>query len=387
VFRAPNTPRRDLHRCATFFHAALLAEKTLYDGQAISRVRLRGGSAMQERNMTLPLSVLDLVPISEGVSSTETLRQSLDLAKAVDRLGYTRLWYAEHHNMPSIASTTPAISIARAGDATRGIRVGSGGVMLPNHAPLQVAESFKMLEGMHPGRVDLGIGRAPGTDPAAALALRGARSNLGAEDFPDRLEELMALAEPGGHPTLPIAAFPADVTLPPIWLLGSSGFSSVLAARLGLGFGFAAHFSPDRPDRPMLAYREQFQPSASFAKPHAILTVSVLCAESEAEAERLATSMQLAWVRLRAGRPSQIPSPESALSYEYSHEERVVARSYRQMQILGTKDSVRTRIQILAERTQADEIMVTTVTHSFQARLESYRLLAEAFELTPRSLD
>jgi luciferase family oxidoreductase group 1 len=286
--------------------------------------------------------------------------------------------------MPSIASTTPAISIARAADATRGIRVGSGGVMLPNHAPLQVAESFKMLQSMHPGRIDLGIGRAPGTDPAAALALRGARANLGAEDFPERLEELMALAGPGGHPSLPVAAFPEDVSLPPIWLLGSSGFSSVLAARLGLGFGFAAHFSPDRPDRPLLAYREQFQPSAAFPKPHAILTLSVLCADTEEQAERLATSMQLAWVRLRAGRPSQIPSPATALAYDYSHEQRVVARAYRQMQVVGTKDSVRTRIQLLAQRTQADEVMVTTVAHAFEARLESYRLLAEAFELTPR---
>lgn len=335
--------------------------------------------------MKLPLSVLDLVPISEGVSSGETLRQSLELAKTVDRLGYTRLWYAEHHNMPSIASTTPAISIARAAAVTHGLRVGSGGVMLPNHAPLQVAESFKMLEALHTGRIDLGIGRAPGTDPAAALALRGARGSLSAEDFPEQLAELIALGEPGGHATLPVAAFPEDVPLPPIWLLGSSGFSSVLAARLGLGFGFAAHFSPDRPDRPLLAYREQFQPSSSFPKPHAILTLSVLCAESDAEAERLATSMQLAWVRLRAGRPSQIPSIETALAYDYSHEERLVARGYRQLQVVGSKASVRSRIEALAQRTQADEVMVTTVCHGFDARLESYRLLAEAFDLTPRA--
>lgn len=331
--------------------------------------------------MKLPLSVLDLVPISEGVSSTETLRQSLELAKAADGFGYERLWYAEHHNMPSIASTTPAISIARAAEQTRRIRLGSGGVMLPNHAPLQVAESFKMLEAAYPGRIDLGIGRAPGTDPAAALALRGARGTLGAEEFPEQLEQLMMFGSLEVGRSVRITAVPSDVSLPPIWLLGSSGFSAVLAARLGLGFGFAAHFSPDPPDLPMLSYRERFQPSKWFPKPHAILTVSVLCAKSDAEAERLASSMQLAWVRLRAGRPSQIPSPETALTYPYSPEERAVARGYRQLQIIGTQDTVKKQVDLLAARTQADEVMVTTIAHDFGARIESYRLLAEAFDL------
>ncbi len=331
--------------------------------------------------MSVPLSVLDLVPISDGVSSGETLQQSLRLAELVDGLGYRRLWYAEHHNMPSIASTTPATLIARAAHATRSIRVGSGGVMLPNHAPLQVAEAFKMLEALHPGRIDLGIGRAPGTDQAAALALRGSQAALSADDFPNQLDELVGLGGRDGHPYLPVRAFPDDVELPPIWLLGSSNYSSALAAKLGLGFAFAAHFSPDRPDVPLLAYRDQFRANAALHAPHAILTLSVICAPTLAEAERLSSSMQLGWVRLRAGRPSKIPTPEEALSYPYSAAELQVAQSYRQLQIVGTPESIRERIDVLVRRTRADEVMITTVIHDFAARLRSYELLAEAFAL------
>ena len=331
--------------------------------------------------MPLTLSALDLVPVANGVSSGDAIRQSLALAQELDRLGYRRVWYAEHHNMPAIASTTPASIIALVAQQTQRIRVGSGGIMLPNHAPLAVAESFKMLESMYPGRIDLGIGRAPGTDQVTALALRRSREALLANDFPEQLAELMDFGQglQRSHPFVGVTAYPDDCGLPPIWLLGSSDFSSALAAKLGLGFGFAAHFSPDRPDRPMLAYRSEFRPSEYLDSPHAILAVSVICAETTAEAERLASSMQLGWVRLRAGRPSKIPSPEEALSYPYNEAELAAARGYRQMQIVGTQAQVRERIEALAQRTRADEVMVTTVTHSHEARLRSYQLLAEAF--------
>jgi len=331
--------------------------------------------------MRLPLSALDLVPVAQGSQSRQAIEQSLALAQELDELGYERVWYAEHHNMPAIASTTPATLIALAAQRTRRIRVGSGGVMLPNHPPLQVAESFKMLESLYPGRVDLGIGRAPGTDQVTALALRRSREALLANDFPDQLAELMDFGSglQRSHPFVGVSAYPEEVALPPIWLLGSSDFSADLAAKLGLGFAFAAHFSPDRPDRPMLAYRRQFQASEYLEAPQAILAVSVICADTSAEAERLASSMQLSWVRLRSGRPSKIPSPEEALAYPYTEQERAVVRAYRDLQIVGTKDTVRERIQTLAERTQADEVMVTTVTHDAAARVRSYRLLAEAF--------
>jgi luciferase family oxidoreductase group 1 len=331
--------------------------------------------------MPLALSALDLVPVANGVSSGQAVSHSLALARELDRLGYRRVWYAEHHNMPAIASTTPATLIALAAQQTERIRVGSGGVMLPNHAPLQIAETFKMLESIYPGRIDLGIGRAPGTDQMTALALRGSREALLANDFPEQLAELMDFGA-GVQPRTPfvgVAAYPEDAPLPPIFLLGSSGFSSALAARLGLGFGFAAHFSPDRPELPMLAYRREFKPSASLARPYAILTLSVVCAETAAEADRLASSMQLSWVRLRSGRPSKIPSPEEALAYPYTELEAAAARGYRNLQVVGTPAAVREQIEALARRTEADEVMVTTVTHDHAARTRSYQLLAAAF--------
>lgn len=331
--------------------------------------------------MSLTLSALDLVPVSQGATNGEAVQRSLALARELDRLGYRRVWYAEHHNMPAIASTTPATLIALAAQQAQRIRVGSGGVMLPNHAPLQVAETFKMLESLYPGRIDLGIGRAPGTDQVTALALRRSREALLANDFPERLDELMDFGSGirRAHPFVDVTAYPEEVALPPIWLLGSSDFSSALAAKLGLGFAFAAHFSPDRPDIPMLGYRSAFRPSESRPEPHAILTVSVICAETHDEAERLASCMQLSWVHLRSGRQRKIPTPETALAYDYKEHELAAVRAYRQLQIIGTPDAVRQRLQALAARTKADEVMVTTVTHDYDARIRSYQLLAAAF--------
>ena len=330
--------------------------------------------------MSVVLSVLDVVPVSDGASAGEALRNSLDLARLADRLGYARHWFAEHHNMPIIGSTTPAVMIAMAAEVTERIRVGAGGVMLPNHAPLQVAETFKMLEALHPGRIDLGIGRAPGTDPTTAIALRRDAGALGAEDFPERLAELIAFGSgrfPANHPFRAVVAMPEGVPLPPIWLLGSSDFSARMAAQLGMGFGFAAHFSPQPAAGPMLGYRRRFQAGA-LERPYSILTVSVICAESGAEAERLAKSMQLAWVRLRTGRMGKLPSPEEAAAHPYSPIEREVVESYRRLQIVGDPDAVSSRIRAMVAETEADEVMVMTTTHSHAARMRSYELLAEA---------
>jgi luciferase family oxidoreductase group 1 len=288
--------------------------------------------------MSTPLSVLDVIPFPEGATSAQALRRSVELARLADRLGYTRYWFAEHHNMPGIASTTPELLVSLVAEATTRLRVGSGGVMLPNHAPLKVAEAYKMLEALHPGRIDLGIGRAPGTDPRAALALRRTREAMEVDDFPEKLMELVAFGAgrfPAGHPFSAVTAVPEDVQLPPITLLGSSGYSAQLAARLGMPFGFAAHFSPDPPERPMLAYREQFASGGAQERPHAILTVSVVCAPTDEEAERLASSVILSFVKSRTGQRGRLQSPEKAQAYVFTGFEREVAESMRSYELLA----------------------------------------------------
>ncbi|HWL86173.1 MAG TPA: LLM class flavin-dependent oxidoreductase, partial [Polyangiaceae bacterium] len=303
--------------------------------------------------MPIPLSVLDLVPLGRGRTSAESLSASVELARTVDRLGYERLWYAEHHNMPGVATTTPEILIAHVGLATSRIRLGAGGVMLPNHSPLKVAESYRLLEALYPGRIDLGIGRAPGTDPLTALALRRSRNAMGADDFLDQLGELRGFghgALPPSHTFARVRAMPDDVNLPPIWLLGSSSFSAKLAAELGLGFAFAGHFSPDPPEEPMHIYRERFRPGP-LESPHAILALSVFCADSESDARRMASSVLLSFAQLRAGRPARLASPDEALAHVFTPEEEAAVAYYRRNQILGTAPQVRARIETAAERT------------------------------------
>jgi luciferase family oxidoreductase group 1 len=271
---------------------------------------------------------------------------------------------------------------------TERIRVGAGGIMLPNHAPLKVAETFRVLEALHPGRVDLGIGRAPGTDPVTATALRRSPDGLGAEDFPQRFGELLAFAGDGfpeNHPFHSVVAMPGDVGLPPIWLLGSSGYSARAAGEMGLGYAFAAHFSPTDPAPAMRAYRERFEPSKAFERPSAVLAVAVVCGETNEHAQRIASSMELAWVRLRSGKPGPLPSPEEAAAYPYTPAERLLADTYRSMQIVGDPSSVRARIEEVVEHTAADEIMVTTNVHDHSERLRSYELLAEVFEVAMHS--
>jgi luciferase family oxidoreductase group 1 len=328
---------------------------------------------------TIPLSVLDLVPIPSGSTASEALRRTIDLARLADRLGYVRYWFAEHHNLPSIGSSSPEVLIAHAAVQTERIRLGTGGIMLPNHVPLIVAETFQTLAALHPGRIDLGIGRAPGTDPVTSRALR----SFDAEEFPAQLAELLALSRetlPPEHPFAPVHVIPGGVPLPPIWLLGSSGASARLAGTLGLGYAFASHFSPTLPEPALRAYRESFQPSAEFPEPHAILGLAVVCADTDERADYLASSLDLSWVYLQSGRLGPLPSPEEALAYLYTPLERATVRQRRELLVVGTPEKVRAQIERIVAETAADEVMVTSLIHDHAERLRSYELLAGAFQ-------
>ena len=334
--------------------------------------------------MNFELSVLDVSPVSAGSNGAKALHNTLDLARLTDRLGYERYWLAEHHNLPSVASSAPEVMIGHVASETSRIRVGAGGIMLPNHAPLRVVETFRVLESLHPGRVDLGIGRAPGTDPVTATVLRRSRDGEGADDFPQQFSELLAFSGDGfpeGHPLRSVIAMPSDVGLPPIWLLGSSGYSASAAGQIGLGYAFASHFSPTDPAPAMHAYRESFEPSEDFERPSAILAVSVICAETNEHAEELASSMQLAWVRMRSGTPRPLPSPKEAMDYSYDPAERRLADVYLSMQVIGDPRTVRARIEELTQHTVADEVMVTTNVYDHDERLRSYELLADVFKI------
>jgi luciferase family oxidoreductase group 1 len=334
--------------------------------------------------MDFRLSVLDLSPVSSDSNGAQALHNTLELARLTDRLGYARYWLAEHHNLPSVASSAPEVMIGHVASETSRIRVGAGGIMLPNHAPLRVVETFRVLESLHPGRVDLGIGRAPGTDPVTATVLRRSWDGEGADDFPQQFSELLAFSGDGfpeGHPLRSVIAMPSDVGLPPIWLLGSSGYSASAAGQIGLGYAFASHFSPTDPAPAMHAYRESFKPSEDFERPSAILAVSVICADTNEHAEELASSMQLAWVRMRSGTPRPLPSPREAMDYSYDPAERRLADVYRSMQVIGDPPTVRARIEELAQHTVADEVMVTTNVYDHDERLRSYELLADVFKI------
>jgi luciferase family oxidoreductase group 1 len=328
----------------------------------------------------VPLSVLDLVPVRSGSTAADAMQESVELARLAERLGYVRYWFAEHHGMSGIGSSAPEILIAHVAAATSRIHVGSGGIMLPNHVPLRVAEVFHTLEALHPGRIDLGIGRAPGTDPATSRALRP----FDAEQFPQQLEELLALsthAFPPGHPFGSIRVIPQDVSLPPIWILASSGATAAFAGANGFGYGFARHFSPSPPGPPIRAYRDAFRPSQLFPKPHVILGVAVVCADSPEEAEYLATSTDLAWVRRHRGELLPLPSPEEASTYHYRPEDRQVIDANRVRQFVGTPAKVAAMIRHLVEDTAADEVMVTTMIHGKAERRRSYELLANEWGL------
>jgi luciferase family oxidoreductase group 1 len=333
----------------------------------------------------LSVSALDLVPLAGGSTSVAALGAAAELARSVDRFGYKRLWYGEHHNIPSIATTTPEILIAHVGSMTTRIRLGAGGVMLPNHSPLQVAESYKLLEAIYPGRIDLGIGRAPGTDRLTALALRRSRKAVTEDDFLEQLGELIAWGSgsfPADNPFRAVRAMPDDRPLPPIYLLGSSDYGAKLAAKMGVGFAFAGHFSPDPPDLAMHAYRAGFSTNGVLKKPHAILALSVFCADTEQAAQRMASSMLLSIALLRTGRPARLPSPEEAMAHIFTPEEQAIAASFKKLQIVGTPEQVRARIEEIATRTRADEVMISTHAYDPTARIRSYELVAQAFALS-----
>ena len=332
----------------------------------------------------VPLSILDLSPVAAGSSGAVALRNSLDLARLADTLGFTRYWVAEHHNLPSIASSAPDIMIGQIAAATARIRVGSGGVMLPNHAPLMVAERFKVLEAVFPGRIDLGLGRAPGTDPVTSYALRRRQDAGGDDDFLERFQELILFesnAFPQGHPFRSVRAMPQDVALPPIWLLGSSGYSAQLAAMVGAGFAFAHHFADHDAAAAMLSYRDQFRPSPARSSPYAIFACAVVCAGSDAEAERLASTIDLNFVRRSRGEYLPLASPEEAAAYPYSPAERgLIARNRRRL-FVGAQSKVRAELTAMIAATKANEVMVTTMLYDHAARRRSYELLADAFGL------
>jgi luciferase family oxidoreductase group 1 len=332
----------------------------------------------------VPLSILDLSPVAAGSSGAVALRNSLDLARLADTLGFTRYWVAEHHNLPSIASSAPDIMIGQIAAATARIRVGSGGVMLPNHAPLMVAERFKVLEALFPGRIDLGLGRAPGTDPVTSYALRRRQDVGGDDDFLERFQELVLFensAFPQGHPFRSVRAMPQDVALPPIWLLGSSGYSAQLAAMVGAGFAFAHHFADHDAAAAMLSYRDQFRPSPARSSPYAIFACAVVCADSDAEAERLASTIDLNFVRRSRGEYLPLASPEEAAAYPYSPAERGLIARNRARLFVGAQSKVRAELAAMIAATKADEVMVTTMLYDHAARRHSYELLADAFGL------
>lgn len=331
----------------------------------------------------LPLSVLDLTPVPAGATDADAIRNSVDLARHADRLGYARYWVAEHHNTPGMACPAPPIMIGHLAEATERIRVGSGGVMLPNHSPLHVAESFRVLEALHPGRIDLGIGRAPGTDSTTAFALRRGAPQQ-ANDFPNQLAELFAFAGggfPDDHPFRSVQAEPCGLPLPPVWILGSSDYGAQVAAAFGLGFAFARHLNPRGAADAMRLYREQFQPSALQATPYAILTVSAICAERAERAEELSLSLGLGVVRMRQGRPGKLPTPEEAAAHDWTDAEADQLRRYRRAQVLGTPADVRDGIIELVSDTGADEVMLMTSVHDHVERKRSYELIADAFGL------
>jgi len=332
----------------------------------------------------IPLSVLDLSVTTTATKASAALRNSIDLAVHVDGLGYVRYWTAEHHSLSSVASPAPDVMIGQIAAVTKHIHVGSGGVMLPNHAPLVVAERFKMLEALFPGRIDLGLGRAPGTDGTTAYALRSRLDRREGDDFLERLHELTLWETrefPASHPYHNVIAMPDDAPLPPIWLLGSSDYSSELAAQVGMGFAFAHHFASHDAIHAMTNYRAHFTPSRWRTAPHAILAVAVVTAETDAEAERLASSMDLNRLRRDRGKYAPLPSPEEAAAYPYTDADRASIARNRSRLFVGSPATVMAKLKPMIEESQADELMVITAIYDHESRKRSYTLLADAFGL------
>jgi luciferase family oxidoreductase group 1 len=324
----------------------------------------------------IPFSVLDLSPILQGSDASESFRNTLDLARHAERWGYHRYWLAEHHNMPGIASAATAVVIGHVAGGTSTIRVGAGGVMLPNHAPLVIAEQFGTLAALYPGRIDLGLGRAPGTDPLTARALR---RNLegSADSFPQDVVELQSYFRPAtSHQA--VRAVPGAGLNVPLWLLGSSLFSAQLAAALGLPFAFASHFAPDHMMTALRVYRTQFKPSEALERPYAMLGINVFAAETDAEAQRLFTSLQQQFVNLRRGHPGPLQPPVDSMEGRWSMMEKASLEHIMACSVIGSPETVRQGLAAFLERTGADELMVTAQIFDHAARLRSFELVAEA---------
>jgi luciferase family oxidoreductase group 1 len=333
------------------------------------------------------LSVLDQSPIREGGTPAQAIAETVDLAQACDRLGYTRYWVAEHHSSEGLAGAAPEILITRLGAATKGMRIGSGGVMLSHYSPLKVAEQFRMLETLYPGRIDLGIGRAPGSDYVTARALAHGPGALGIEEFPRQIQDLLAYLRdqvPDGHPFAGVSAQPRGATMPEPWLLGSSDQSALYAAYFGCAFSFA-HFITDRhgPEI-MAAYRERFRPSPWLAQPVGSIGVALICGETAEAADRLAKSRDLSRLRREQGMLGPTPSVEEAEAYQYSREDRLIVAHNRARQVIGDPGQCKEQLLALGELYGVEEFVIVTITYDFAARVRSYELLAKEFGLTPR---
>ncbi|HEX5705713.1 MAG TPA: LLM class flavin-dependent oxidoreductase [Pyrinomonadaceae bacterium] len=324
----------------------------------------------------VPLSVLDLAPVRSGGRIADAFREMTELARHVERLGFTRFWLAEHHNMPGIASAATAVLVGHVAGSTRTIRVGSGGVMLPNHSPLVVAEQFGTLESLYPGRVDLGIGRAPGTDQRTARALRRTFNNPD-EDFPRDVAELLSYFAPPreGQAVRAVPGAGLDV---PVWILGSSLFGARLAASMGLRFAFASHFAPDMMTRALEIYRAEFRPSAALDKPYAMLGLNAYAAETDEEARRLFTSVQQQFLRLRRGQAGPLPPPVETLEGSWTAAERAGVEHALSCSVVGSHATVRRALKEFVAATRADELMLVAQIYDHAARLRSFEIVADA---------
>jgi luciferase family oxidoreductase group 1 len=331
----------------------------------------------------LRLSILDQSPIISGHTPAQAVHETIRLARAAEQLGYHRYWLAEHHALAALGDPCPEILVTRVAAETSAIRVGTGGVLLPYYSPFKVAEQFRMLEALYPGRIDLGIGRAPGGDRMTALAMGEGRYPA-AEHFPEQVQYVVAYlddAVPPEHPFAGVKAMPAGPTAPQVWLLGSSDYSGALAAQLGLRFAFAHFISSEGGDVVMGDYKRRYQPSAREPVPRALLCVFVICAETAREAERLSASIALRRLNTDRGVNSPVPSHEEARTYPYTEADRRRIAHHQQRVVQGTPETVRGRLLELREQYGADELMVITITGDYESRLRSYELLAGAFDL------
>lgn len=333
----------------------------------------------QRTRMKFPLSVLDLAPVGAGVTPSQAIRESIDLAIVADKLGYTRYWFAEHHNMASIAASAPEVLIAQAAAKTTRIRLGAGGIMIPNHAPLHVIEVFRTLEALHPGRIDLGLGRAPGTDPVTSSALRranGAQVN-------QMLAELLAFDDgefPDRHPFASIVPMPSDVGCGTVWMLGSTLEGASIAAQLGLSYAFAGHFAMRQAREAIAHYRENFEPSPRLAAPYAICAVTVICGADDEDARRLSAPVRVAIANTRTGKRAPILSVEDALAYPFTPQESAFADEFLLGAIIGGPERVRKGLATIASEIRADELMISSIVPSLDARCKSLERIATMME-------